>query len=1649
MCPDRLLIGSKPAINVQSIDLERKCPLTQTPQSPSFSDRIGGGGAATSAGIRFEQQLGALFSSWILSGERLNDTFRLGAASAEWIRFETEAPVDDILIKTSDGGYVAVQAKTSASLSEDLGSPFGKTVSQFVRHWFAAQQGDASMGWNRPLDPVRDRLVLAVGPQASNQIKLDLPTALRLVAQPGAGALTKAQQHAYQVFSSLVEQSWTSITRSEYDRHLTQQLAELIAVFTFDGDAGHALASGSIFKALGQNVDVVAVFTALTDISGQLMKQRGGGDLRAWRTLLAARGIALSAPPEYRSDIEALQRHSKAIASALTSYERIDMGNGNPLSVRRECQVEVEAAVLNGPLLIIGEPGAGKSGVLNALAKKLFDDGVDVLQLAVDRYSIESLEGLTRELGLAHPLLDVIEAWEGTGPACLIIDALDATRGGRGESVFRALIERVIERKGRWNIVASIRTFDLRMGQQLRSLFNGTPPHAPLADSAFPNVAHIEVPPWSESEFQQLLQQSPTLATCLDKSPARLRELAMVPFNTRLLGELISANAVKNLDTISSQADLLGLYWDHRVEGHGSPAKICLNRMVKRMVEARALRAPLTEVAAENPAMIDTLCQQGVIVIVDNKRWMQFRHHLLFDYAAAKLFLDPDAISRGIHRFQKSDALGLMLSPALGFVLREIWESQENRKPFWASLNALINDEQGDPIIRSTAGRLGAEFPSKKEDCLQLGKLAISGDKPAQDTLSHVTGALAVQLEDQKDVPLEPWVHLADCLASSPGSVANTFRFLLHNLIGRTADESKPMIGRAARSLLRFALTQPEPGFMVRTAIDFVITTYSSDVVASKELLAQLFTRDRLDRFGHEEVPAVCYKIQAVGEVDPEFVSTVVYPVVFDYQVTGDQQTTISHSQILNLTSNARQDYGMARWSLGEYLPKFLQLHPKAAARAVIKAVEGYVAREHPIADNAVIVQLEFPDGTVHLREDRSYIWAHDPNSPHERDAGRLVGKLREYLITASEAEAVAVIEVLRTEASLAIFWSRMFLCAVERSDSLVDLLWQIASAEPFLVLPDTRKDAIDLVAKGFAVQPILDRQKLEERVLQFDFSKFKYAEARQNFLERFFGAIGRENLVTEAARRILDASLQDVAETNERLFSVQTGWRDTEDFFWFRDLDKNLPENSLAIEAIKSAEKLLEPQAKSPPATDASLDELLAALNSIQARLAVNKVHVGLRRYAEGVIGQGCEAIVSRKLLASTSSPPTALQDSSFTTFLETAAKSENPEMDEDVEVQFEKSAAWGSPAARVEAAQSYWDLFLQRPDLYPKLATQAEQLLADPHPAVRLSGAIRLIRIWDIDRERFWHLLEERLRNETNLTVIEHVLGDVVSRLIYSDQGRTLALLQMLSQREVPGSERESRLQEAVADKLTILWITYESAEAKRVIDHWLGEPWRHSASANKIMATLRDAIVAGLGDKPDKYLGLRNRSRALISDIVNAANTRLARYFTAADLDGPESEEVRECARLIDTAGMQMLFATGADSDRSQDDPSNPHQDLDVFLQENADLIRRIGEYAQPHTTYYLLQLVERLIKVDAGTAFDLAVSILQSSTRSGYQNDTLGVDLLVKLVGVFLADHKEVFENPARRNALIDCLEIFMNAGWPAARRLLYRLPEFIQ
>lgn len=1607
-----------------------------------------GGGAATSAGILFQQQIGALMLTPMLAGRRLDARLELGEARPVWVRFETEAPVDDVLVATSADGFVAIQAKTTASLSRDPDSPFGKTIAQFVRHWLATHQGDGTHQWDRPLDDARDRLVLAVGPQSPANIRVHLPAALQLAVQSGGGHLNQAQTAAFDDYAASVEAAWTRATTEAFDPGFPAKLAKFIRILSFDPEnADRQIAATHLEPVLVDPDQARTALGALETICARLMSERGGVDQNRLRELLASEGPRLDTPPEHRNDIRRLQAHSEAVAAALNAYETIEATVGQPVSVERDCQPLLLEAVETGSLLIVGEPGAGKSGVLNALARDLRSQGRDVIELAVDRYSVESLEGLQHELGLQRPLLEVLTAWDGDGEGWLIIDALDATRGGRGEGVFRTLIEQVLERNGRWKVVASIRSFDLRMGQQFRSLFRGAPPINALMDPEFGQVRHVQVPAWSEAEFTRLLVAAPPLADALRNAPAPLRDLAAVPFNTRLLSELIRSGLVtSDLSHIVSQAQLLQLYWDHRLTPLGAPGRACIRRIVDAMVETRRLRASIDAASGTDPGMIDTLEGQGVVLKVDNERWVQFRHHLLFDFAAARVLMDPDALISGGLRFPKAEGKGLMLAPALGFLLREIWDADPTRADFWQAGAFLMADTEGDPVIRGATGRLCAEYPTNADDAAILAQRVVAGDANSAAAFIHTSGALAVRLEDRPDTPLAPWARLAAGVAANVAPVAGSLRFLLFKLVTVTSEpDLRTELGVAARALFEHFWASGSTGM----AIDLVAQTFETDVGASQTLLAQLFTRERLVLHGAEEAPAVAHRIALIAPAAPDFARDV-YAAVFGFSVEDARETSMGNSQILPLRSNARQDYDMARYSLSEYLPTFLAEHPYQAVDAVIAATEGFVEREHRLREEHHDASFEVNGRKVRLREDLSYIWAHDPDTVYGHDADALVRCLMNGLKGAKEDAALKMAQRLVERADLAVLWSRLFMAAAARRDRVADLALPYAMAEPMLTSASTRKDAIDVIAVAYPHLPAAERETFEAGVLTFDFSSFKYPEAaRQGFLDRLFGAIGKPALASEAARALVDAAEDGQDGRNERLYRIHTSTGSPDPYHWIDDLDRESKVDQALMMAIDVAKAAL--------GLDRAGDDTGDALDGATALTAVETLAVAmdsavqnarLFAHAEGIVGEGVGKIIDRKLV-----PP--LEDAADTarllTLLRMAVSSSGPLKHEETEANFEQGASWGSPAARVEAAEAVLDLVLQRPDLYADLGTTIDALLEDPHPAVRLQAGLHLLRIWDIDRDGFWMRLERRASEEANLGVLDHLIDGALGRVMHADPVRSEALAMTLLARFEDEPERQARVRKHLASVITVLWVTHQGADAERVLDRWAADLTTFAPELAKITATLRNAFVSGLsGDRRPDDAGLRQRSLALAERIVEAAATGLTRHYDLLAPTEAESEAASTYARLLDSVCRELYFASGAFRSSGRDDPVPDAEGLAIFLAETRNLLKRIGDSGTPHTVYYLLQLLEHLAPVEPAVVFDLmANALMGGGRRTGYQFEFMGADLLVRMVGVYLADHKALFEDEARRAVLIECLEIFMEAGWPAARRLLYRLPELIQ
>jgi hypothetical protein len=781
----RLIQGRKEPMNGQADD--------SIDDDPQTSDHLlaTGGGNSPASGVTFQGSLGASFAIAAALDRPVDSRLGLGSVRVRSLRFETEAPVDDILIPTSADGHIFTQAKASLEFASKLDSEMGKTALEIVRNWRICSSGDGGRGWDRPLSLERDRFLIAVGPKSSGTVVHDLGTALDQRRNGGTkDTLNGDQKAALTKFRSLLILAWNEVVGTTPVDKDIDALLDLTTVLRFDFDGADRDLPIERLRALLVDPEVApAAFEVLARDCQRHMKNRTGLlDTGAIRRTLETGGLKLVAPKNYQADIEAFQEFSERIRKRLAPSEAIAL-DGKEYPVHRQFTDAAVAAVTQNSLLLVGEPGAGKSGVLNQMGSILEATGAVVLRLSVEALPMQGLNGLREGIGLAHPIRDVLANWPGVEPAFLLVDGLDASRDNDSEPAFRMMIDETLTLPGgRWKVLASIRSFDLRHGEKFRSLFSASPPSPEFAAREFAKVRHIEVTPWTKSELDALLARAPRLASALASGGQSLQDLAVVPFNTQLLAELITDGVEPGaLQSLGTQADLLELYWEKRVQDHGPAADSCLRRLLREMIERRSLQVSAAAADSCDQTAFTQLLKTGVLVQSGGNRYIAFRHNILFDYAASRLYLDLPQGEDLRKQFERGQGLGLLLAPALGYALQELWSRDTDRSAYWDMVLELIGAKSVDPIARSVAARSCCELPRTDEDVMGLieGVLA----KPeAAAALDRIVGSLGIRLEDNpSSVPLAPWARVA-AEASTKAELAGVLSYLVNILIARGAD---------------------------------------------------------------------------------------------------------------------------------------------------------------------------------------------------------------------------------------------------------------------------------------------------------------------------------------------------------------------------------------------------------------------------------------------------------------------------------------------------------------------------------------------------------------------------------------------------------------------------------------------------------------------------------------------------------------------------------------------------------------------------------------------------------------------------------------------------------------------------------------------
>jgi hypothetical protein len=295
---------------------------------------------------------------------------------------------------------------------------------------------------------------------------------------------------------------------------------------------------------------------------------------------------------------------------------------------------------------------------------------------------------------------------------------------------------------------------------------------------------------------------------------------------------------------------------------------------------------------------------------------------------------------------------------------------------------------------------------------------------------------------------------------------------------------------------------------------------------------------------------------------------------------------------------------------------------------------------------------------------------------------------------------------------------------------------------------------------------------------------------------------------------------------------------------------------------------------------------------------------------------------------------------------------------------------------------------------------------------------------------------------------------------RLVGAEQERMITLTKSIFDRirEGPGSKK---VREFCVDLFARLYIWRGHAMCREVVLEIALNAAANTDEALHVLAHLREPITHGVTQPADPEAdAVRQRALDLLTRFLGYARDGLhelnQRYSNISFKDWPpeEQERTKHLARLIDHAGMEVYFASGAYEEKRQaqpkDDLSQTRERNERFYREAGPILDGLADVGLASVTHHLLETLQVFIPLDPRGVFIRIGRVVRAGQKGGYQYESLAANLIVELVERYLADYRGLFREDAEcRQILIQILDVFVQAGWPSARRLAYRLEEIFR
>ena len=1044
------------------------------------------GGSAGASGVGFQNQVFAWAASCLVAEIPLQIPLIAGKVVA--VGAQTGFEVDDVAVLTDAGNAMFVQAKVGMALGAVDGSPLAKALKQAVRLYLQGTVPLIGTG-GRPVDSVRDAIILCTDHSAPATVRENLRTALRRTATQPPGTvlgkeLTGPQNAGLGIALGHIRPAWRDASAGvePTDEELRKffKALQVLVLDLGEGRTDQQVALNVLQRGLADPTTATHAWKILVDEGQAASVEREWRDRESLTLAFAQQDIATNYPVKHSTDIDVLRERSTANLSILAKEARLPVADG--VYIHRSVAKVLRETLGREPILVVGDAGTGKSAVIQDLAStRQTKEDVVVLRAS-------DVAG-TNRLETKSPLPAVMRAWVGP-PGLLIVDGVDALRGSEDREYLSSIVAELANT--RWQVVASARTFDTRNSEPLQSAFAGVPvtTDTSMVDPQLCSVRHLLVGDLTDEDLESEIVAPMLLADVLAGSAPDLRNLLRNPFNLRLaagLANKMTPGERAELLSVRSRVELLHYYWRKRVGGAGESAReALLKRLAADMVEGRRLQSVAQEptVRETDTVALESLLSHSVLNRLDGPipgvgRVLAFSHNILFDYATAIYVLyDPVDPAQLARRLDADPTLPLIARPSFDLLVDLLWQARESGG-FWPTVLSVAGSEH---VLASlaVASRV-VHLARNSNELLELadGTAGDQGciDKARQRFVHQIVGAVRAPavVPDATTVML-PLANLAKHLTKNAeacfeaAALATDLLSALYYRAPISAEEPEA-VGTVERAEAMEALLDAARSDPIRRELmaESLMRQAASVVAVSPDLrgaIKRLLDDDAaLTQWGGTVLHWFAESVAPVITQDRDLARRLA-AISITFEETRDEDVALGGSAVVPLRESRKQQAQHAAWVLGEEFPKICDADCVIAAEIIcdaLGAVDSEDDASWPVVTNSARGWLK--DG-----------FAFGRSLDGNENVQKMLSALANELVNQSDVVSQHVVSLLVERIHNADVWAGL-MENQENPASLCRALFPAFESGTLLVHPDTSPQAATLIKAAVAEGTVAHRE--------------------------------------------------------------------------------------------------------------------------------------------------------------------------------------------------------------------------------------------------------------------------------------------------------------------------------------------------------------------------------------------------------------------------------------------------------------------------------------------------------------------------------------------------------------------------------------------